>query len=94
MLDNYFSSVFNTTTDDGNITPNDINISDESSTASVITSHHTVNNYGITTEDVLKTLIYVTTNKSPGPDNIYPKVLKETKSKETGALTSLFNISL
>ncbi len=32
-------------------------------------------------------------NKSPGPDNIYPIILKETKDEIVGALASLFNMS-
>ena len=34
------------------------------------------------------------TNKSPGPDNIYPKVLKETKSEIVDTLKTVFNLSL
>ncbi len=49
---------------------------------SVIISEHTLQYFEITTEDVLK-------NKSSGPDDIYPKILKETKHKIISALTSL-----
>ncbi len=33
-------------------------------------------------------------NKSPGLDNIYPIILKETEDEISGALASLFNMSL
>ncbi len=33
-------------------------------------------------------------NKSPGPDNIYSIILRETKNEIAGALASLFNMSL
>ena len=34
------------------------------------------------------------TNKSPQPDSIYPKVLKETKNERANILVSIFNKSL
>ncbi len=42
----------------------------------------------------MKAINGLKTNKSPGPDNIYPKILKETKSEIVDTLTSLFNLSL
>ncbi len=60
----------------------------------VIRSEHTLQNLEITTEDVLNTLNDKKSNKSPGPDNIYPIILIEAKDEIAGALTSLFNMSL
>ncbi len=60
----------------------------------VLTSEHTLQNFEITTEDILNALNNMKTNKSPGPDDIYPKILKERKNETVGGLTSLFNKSL
>ncbi len=60
----------------------------------MLTSEHTLQNFEIPTEDVLNALNKMKTNKSPGPDDIYPKILKETKNEIVGTLTSLFNKSL
>lgn len=56
MLNNCFSSILNSTTDD-DITPNDININNESNSATVTDFEHTFQNYKIITEDFLITLI-------------------------------------
>ncbi len=45
-------------------------------------------------QNVLNTLNDKKSNKSPGPDNICPIILKETKDEIAGALASLFNMSL
>ncbi len=136
MLNKYFSSVFNTTSDGDNIDTCDINanetnnalvdIQDATTESSknnndnrngsvsntnnnentqvlnrqnciqenVLTSEHTLKNYEITTEDVLSALNKMKTNKSPGPDDIYPKIVKETKNEILGELISLFNKSI
>ena len=38
-------------------------------------------NLEINTKDVLKTINNLKASKSPEPDNIYPKIFKETKMK-------------
>ena len=40
-----------------------------------------LNNMVITRENVLNEINRLKPNKSPGPDNIYPKVLKECKEE-------------
>ncbi len=55
---------------------------------------HTLPDFDIKTKDVLKAINGLKTNKSPDPDNIYPKILKETKSEIVDALTSLYNLSI
>ncbi len=47
----------------------------------------------ITTEEVLKTFNDMKTNKNPGPDNIHPRVLKETKSEIADALKTVVDLS-
>ncbi len=60
----------------------------------VISLEHTLQNFEVTTEDVLNTLNDMKPNKSPGPDSIFPVILIETKDEIAGALASLFNMSL
>ncbi len=52
----------------------------------VISSEHTLQNLEITAEDVLNTLNDMKSNKSPGPGNIYPIILKETKDENLAPL--------
>ena len=81
MLNDYFSSVFNIPEETGHITTNDINTNNnEIDSIPVTSSEQTMNNFEITTEEVLKTLNNLKMNKCPGPDNIYSSVLKETKT--------------
>ena len=94
MLNNYFGSVFNAPAEDDPNTDNDSDTNDETGSAPLNNLEHTLPNFNINTEDVLKAINCLKTNKSPGPDNIYPKILKETKSEIVDALTSLFNLSL
>ncbi len=54
----------------------------------------TLHRLEITTEEVLKALNEMKTNESPGPDNLYPRVLKETKSEIGDALKTVLNLSL
>ncbi len=85
MLSEYFNSVFNIPADTDHTITNDNNTT---------CSEHTLHNLEITTEEVLKALYDLKTNKSPGPDNIYPKVLEETKQETVDALKTLFSLSL
>ncbi len=39
----------------------------------------------------LKALHSLKTNKSPGPDKVYPELLKETKREILSSLTTVFN---
>jgi len=48
----------------------------------------------ITEEDVLKKLEKIQVNKSPGPDQIYPRVLMEVREQLVKPLTALFNKSI
>ncbi len=59
-----------------------------------ISLEHSLQNLEVTTEDVLNTLNDMKSNKSQGPDNTYPIILKETKDEISGALASFFNMSL
>ena len=94
MLNNYFSSVFNIPAEEVLITNNDSDTIDETGSAPLTDLEHTLPNFDINTEDVLKAINGLKTNKSPGPDNIYPRILKETKSEIVDTLTSLFNLSV
>ncbi|MCP3679103.1 MAG: reverse transcriptase family protein [Gammaproteobacteria bacterium] len=48
----------------------------------------------INENDVLKYLNKMKENKSPGPDRIYPKILKNVKNQIANPLTQIFNKSL
>ena len=48
----------------------------------------------ISREDVIKELNKLKAHKSPGPDEIYARVLKECKNELSCALTTLFNNSI
>ncbi len=80
-LNNYFSSVF-TTSQHSN---NDI---------AIIHSQHTIEELIINRNDVLNYLDKMKENKSPGPDRIYPKILKNIKNEISTPLTQIFNKSL
>ncbi len=77
----------------GHITSIDTDTINDISSTSATSSEQTLHNLEITTE-VLKALNDMKTNKSPGPDNIYPRVLKETKSEIADALKTVFNLFL
>ncbi len=94
MLNEYFSSVFNIPAEAGHITTNDNDTNNESDSAPATSPEQTLHNFEITTEEVLKALKDMKTNKSPGSDNIYPRVLKETKCEIADALKTIFNLSL
>ena len=94
VLNNYFSSVFTSTAEADHFSTNEINTIDEIGNSTAAIPEHTIHNFEITPEEVLKALNNMKTNKSSGPDNIHPTLLKETKSEIVDTLTSLFNISL
>ena len=48
----------------------------------------------ITLEDVLERLININTSKSPGPDNIHPRMLKELANELCKPLLIIFSKSL
>lgn len=48
----------------------------------------------ITEEQVLKKLQNIDISKSPGPDNVHPRVLKEIAIEISGILTEIFNTSI
>lgn len=48
----------------------------------------------VTREEVLEFINKLQTNKSPGPDGVYPKVLKELKCEIAHLLTKICNMFL
>ena len=80
LLNNFFSSVF---TKSGNLelTPSPV-------------SPQNLSDFSINTTDVTRALNNLNINKSPGPDQIYPRVLKETKDCIVPHLLHLFNESI
>ncbi len=97
MANNYFTPVFNVPVpaeDDISTYNGDTDTNDDTNSAPLTNLEHTLPGFDINTEDVLKAINSLKTNKSPGPDNIYPKILKETKNEIVDALTSIFNLSL
>ncbi len=94
MLNNYFNSFFHVPAKYDSITNNDSDINDDTGNAPLTNLEHTLPNFHINIEDVLKAINGLKTNKSPDPDNIYPIILKETKREIVDALTSLFNLSI
>ena len=53
-----------------------------------------VNSFQITEEKIKKKLQNIKTNKSPGPDDIFPKILKEAAHEISYPLSIIFNSSL
>ena len=92
LLNDYFSSVFTPTVEAGHTTTNDA--TNEIDNAPDVAPEQTLHNLEITAEEVLRAIDDMKTNKSPGPDNIYPKVLKETKNEIANTLKTIFNLSL
>ena len=81
ILNTFFPSVF--TID---------NVSDIPAVATAqINNNDVLSSFSITESDVLKCINKLKVNKSPGPDTISPRVLKEAKSKLVKPLTMLFN---
>ncbi len=93
MLNDYFSSVFNTPAEIDHINTNDTGTNNQVGRTPA-TSKQSLHNLEITTEEVMKVLNDMKTNKGPAPDNIYSRVLKETKTENTDALKTVFNLSL
>lgn len=84
ILNNFFASVF-TTEDTSNIpVPPTIPIA----------GNNILREINVTEDDTLKLIDNLKVNKSPGPDGIYPRVLKEAKKELARPLTSIFNTSL
>ena len=59
-----------------------------------INNNDVLNSIIVTERDVLKCIDKLKVNKSPGPDAISPRILKEAKLEFVTPLTSLFNNSL
>ena len=54
----------------------------------------TLDAFQVTKDDVIKKLIKLNPCKSPGPDSIHPRVMKETAEAVGHPLTIIFNKSL
>ena len=59
-----------------------------------IRSQNSISDILISELDVLRTVEKIKVNKSPGPDEIVPRILKETKHQISKPLSTLFNKSL
>ena len=81
-LNNYFSTVFTTNNNKSN------------KTEDIIKTRHSIPNLHVTEKQVLKKLEKMKINKSPGPDNFYPRILKNIKEQIARPLTDIFNSSL
>ena len=81
-LSKYFSSVF---------TVEPENVQGYSCTHSIKKSLSTIT---ITEDQVLHKLLDIDCSKSPGPDNVHPRILKEMAHELSGILTSIFNTSI
>ena len=81
-LNNYFSTVF-TTEDHGNLP-----------TVAPQTQGVTLPNFIITENEILSVMNNMNVNKTPGPDKISPRLLKEAKNELVKPLTTLFNKTL
>ena len=77
----FFSSVFNSKTD-------------ESDTRLPLKTEEKLMNIVITNDKVLKILKTLKPGKSPGPDGLHPKVLKEIGPEIAPALTTIFKTSM
>ena len=83
ILNDYFASVF-TVEENGN----------EQATANQMTAAAQLFLIDITEEDVMRVIDKLKICKSPGPDKIYPRVLKEVKEVICKPLCVIFNLSL
>ena len=79
-LNNFFSSVFT--------------IDNKTTTEEQITNHNALIDMHISYNDVKVKLNQMNSNKTPGPDNFHPKILKNVVDEICGPLTSIFNKSL
>jgi hypothetical protein len=81
MLNDFFSSVF---TEEAEPIPD----------FSIVTPPRILPDFTIEQETVKKKLDSLKENKSPGPDTLPPKILKEAAVQLSGPLTNLMNLSL
>ena len=83
ILNDFFASVF-TDEDPGDIKPFPARHNDDTY----------LNNIHITERDILQTVTKMNVNKTPGPDKISPRILKEVKEEISHPLFILFSESL
>ena len=84
ILNTFFASVF--TTEDTSTIPVPPTVQ--------FVNNNLLNNVNITEREVLNCIDKLKLNKSPGPDTISPRVLKEARNEFAKPLTTLFNKSL
>ena len=82
-FNNYFSKVFTTEDLHGNLP-----------TVGPQTQGVTLPNFIITENEILSVMNNMNVNKTPGPDKISPRLLKEAKNELVKPLTTLFNKTL
>lgn len=82
ILNTFFASVF--TMEDTSTIP----------IPPTVVNSNSLNNVNITEREVLNCIDKLKLNKSPGPDTISPRVLKEARNEFAKPLTALFNKSL
>lgn len=78
ILNNYFSSVLNSTAEADYFSTNEISTT---ACTPATTFRCTMHNLKITTQEVLKAFNDIKTNKSPAPDNIYLTLINQRNSK-------------
>ena len=83
-LQEFFSSVYTTETDD--VSERLLNRIDDNITKSI--------DFVLTQEDIYASLAKLKINKSPGPDQLHPRILYETRDVITYPLFLIFNKSL
>lgn len=81
MFNNYISSVFNVSAEDDHITNTDSDVNVDTGSAPLTNLEHTLPNFHINAKIILKTINSSKVSKSPGPDKIYPKILKKLKTR-------------
>ena len=82
ILNDYFASVFTVEEDRGEAIPYQMTVAVQLFLV------------GITEEDVMRVIDKLKICKSPGPDKIYPRILKEVKEAICKPLRAIFNLSL
>ena len=82
ILNDYLASVFSVEEDRGEATPYQMTVAAQLFLVD------------ITEEDVMRVIDKLKICKSPGPDKIYPKILKEVKEAICKPLCAIFNLSL
>ena len=83
ILNDYFASVF--TNEDNTAQPPAVPSHDEAAT---------IDSFTISEIDILRVINKMKVNKTPGPDKISPRILKEVKHEITKPLSMIFNKSL